>query len=92
MPKDMEVINKIAQEVNEAVKKLGSCEICKNAYSDYAGKCKGYHWDISFYGGNWQFSLQCHTHEVWHKIIDGDVVDILLKALKGLYNGEWKNK
>ena len=90
-------INKIAAKVDEIVSNLGrkenvACEICKKTYTDHLDTCRGYDWHIYFSKGNWHFSLFHHREEVWWTNVEGTIEDILLKALEGLFSGDWKKK
>lgn len=88
-----DVINKIAERVNNEVKALRGkeCDRCKKNYSAYDGKCTEYYWNLDYFSGFWNFSLYRHKNEIWHKTINGNIVDILLSALKGIAKKEWEN-
>jgi len=88
-------INKIAAKVDGIVENLGrkenvACEICKKTYTDHPDTCRGYNWRISFSKGIWYFNLFRHKDEIWWTSVEGTIEDILLKALEGLFSGDWK--
>lgn len=87
-------VNKIAERIDRLVKNLpaGECGICKDAYTDYDGNCRGYTWDLSYFSesADWDFSLRRHGEEIWHKTVEGCIVDCLLSALEALNKGDWR--
>ncbi len=86
-------INKIAERIDRFVKNLGEeCQVCKKAYTNYDGKCRGYTWDLSYFSENvaWDFSLRRHRKEIWCETVDGCIIDCLLSVLEALNKGEWK--